>query len=134
MLVFLGGFFTIQGVEPPEKGSAINVTSDPDYSSYNIAGEVFAIDDVLVGILGASVILGGLSAWALKSPIPIGAALFSGFLALLYVRSATIINDITPEGQVGWIIPAIIGLIGICIGILAAFTIIEYLAQQTGAD
>ena len=89
MLVFLGGFFTIQGVEPPEKGSAINVTSDPDYSSYNIAGEVFAIDDVLVGILGASVILGGLSAWALKSPIPIGAALFSGFLALLYVRSAT---------------------------------------------
>ena len=132
MLVFLGGYFAIQGVEPSEKSGAINITSDPDYTGYKITGEVLSIGLSEVSIIGISVGLGFLASWAIKSPVPIGAGLFSGILAALYIRSATVINNITPQGN--WVISGIIGIIGICIGILAAFTIIEYFAGQTGAD
>lgn len=139
MLVFLSGFFTIQGVEPPESSGAINISGEGEVEEgvtytekFSITGEVFKMGTLDILVLGVPAAIGLLVSIGLKSPVPLGAALFSGFLMLLYVKSATVINNVAPQGN--WIISGIIGLIGICIGILAAFTIIEYFAGQTGAD
>lgn len=132
MLVLLAGFFTIQGVPPTESGSAVNVTSDTDFTDYEITGGFFALDTLTVSVFGIAFGLGILFGWVLKSPIPIAAGLFSGFISAIYIRSASVINNIIPSGN--WIISSIVGLVGIIIGILAAITIIEMFAQQTGAD
>lgn len=133
MLVFLAGFFSINNVNPPESSSAINVTSDTTYTGYKIAGEILSIDLTTVSIMGVSITIGAIASILMKSPVPVGASLFSGFLALLYVKSAIVIDTIV-GAQNNWILTGIISLVAILIGILATFTIVEMFAGQVGAD
>ena len=115
-LALFAGFFSIGGTNPVESESAINVTSDIDYTSYEITGDFFSWDTATIAVMGTSIALGLFASWVMKSPVPIGAALFSGIVSSLYLQSASVISNITPSDN--WIITSIIGLVGICIGIL----------------
>lgn len=130
MLVFLAGFFAINGVNPVEENAAYNFTDDPDYQSYIITGDIF--DVTTLSIFGVSITIGLISSALLHSPVPLGACFFSGFIAALYIKSAGVIGNLAPSGN--WIISGIITLVGIAIGLIAAFTIIEFFAGQAGAD
>lgn len=132
MLVFLAGTFAIQGTVPHESSYAINVSSNETFSSYSIAGEIFSLDGVILTIIGVTVTVGAFLSWAIKSPVPIGAAIFSSIISTLYYNGAKVIENLIPQGN--WILFGIITVVGIIIGILAAFTIIEMFAGQAGAD
>lgn len=134
MLVFLAGSFTINNLSPTGSSDAINVSSSGEYEQYNLssAGSIFSLNSTTMTIMGVAVAVGIILAWVMKSPIPLGAAIFAGFVGSLYTSAASVIYSIIPSGN--WIIAGIIGLLGICIAVLVGFTIIEYFAQQTGAD
>jgi hypothetical protein len=135
MMIFLGGYFSIQGVEPVETGSATNITGDSNYTGYKITGgSNFLFDATTISIFGISVGIGLLTSWAIKSPVPIGASLFGGFLVALFVGGWSIVNNLTQGSWSNWIITGIVSLIAIIIGIISAWTIIEIFAGQAGAD
>jgi hypothetical protein len=137
MLIFLGGFFTTSTGDPSASTNAVNITGDAtiDGKSYTDKFKLenlFTFDEITGSIFGISLVVGALASWAIKSPVPIAAGIFSAFISLIYANSANIINSITPQDN--WILTGLITLIGILIAIIAGFTIIEMFAGQTGAD
>jgi hypothetical protein len=135
MLVFLAGFFAINSVEPVESSSAINITSSSDYTDYKITGGIMSIDGTsVIAILGVSVSIGIFVSWIMKSPVPVGAALFSGFIAALYIGVWSAINNLVQASWSSWIITGIVSMVAILIGLICGFTIIEMFAGQAGAE
>jgi len=144
MLVMFGMFFKIGDTMPLGETDAQNITGDAEIETGATYAERFTLTNILfnwdtgsVTILTIGIGLTTLFGWALKSPVPIGAGLFSTFIALLYYKSAAIITtfaEASGDDTSIYIITGMITLIGIIIAILAAFTITEMFAGQTGAD
>ena len=134
MLVFMGGIFAIQGEEPTIAADAVNISSDTSFNDYNLisSNNIWSLNKSSIGIMGISVGLGAIFAWIFKSPIPIGAALLAGFIGTLYSQAAGVIYSILPRDN--WILAGIITVVGICLAILVGFTIVEWFAQQSGAE
>lgn len=130
ILLLFSGFFTTD----TSQYDAINVSEESNYTGYKITGGFFSFDGAGVTLgIGAFTIpflFGLLSGWLLKSPVPIGAGLFSGLIAGFYVGTATILYNLTTNV----IINSMIGLIGIGIGILAFIAIIEMFSGTGGAN
>jgi len=135
MLIMTTPFFpiTYEGETPY---GAKNITADTNITQY----QEFNIDiwDLLFGEHGAGGVLGLIVggavgagiAWATKSPIPIGACAFGGFVSGMFLGTWSVLNKITQNGYIN----GLIGIIGIILGILIAITIIESLMGQAGAD
>ena len=136
MLCLLGVFFTVDNQLPSSGVNAKNITGDATISGesygdvFNL-GNLFSFDKAGGILFGLSLSVGVFAAWIIKSPIPIGAGLFSGFILLLYTNTAGVLNTLTPSGN--WVITGLITLIGIIIAILAGFTIIDMFSGQQEA-
>ena len=131
ILLLFSGFFPTDS----EQFNADNITSDAAYDEYKITGEIFSFSALSVslgvgGIIGFS--FGAIVSWFIKSPVPIGAGLFSGFLAGLYVGSISILDSLNVVNNT--IITNLIILISIGIGILAFIAIIEMFTGTGGAN
>lgn len=111
---------------------AINITGNETYTGYKVTGGIFSWDTLTITVMGISVALGLFTGWILKSPVPVGAALFSGFIVALFIAPASMIYNLDPTHN--WVVSSIISLIAIIIGILASLTIVETFMQQRGAD
>jgi len=133
VLVYLAPTFEIQGVQPQAGADAKNVSNDANFSAYKLSGDPLSITGTSITIFGISIAIGLVVSWAIKSPVPIGAALFTGIVAALYVQSNTIIKGVIPS-NIYWIITGIIDIVFICIGIIVMFTVIEIFSGQMGVD
>ena len=127
MLVLFSSFFAATtGTD------AINITSDATFVGYKVSGSFAAMLESSVLVMGVAFGIGILGAWAVKSTVPIGVGLFAGFLVALYIGPATVLYNLDPTNN--WIISGIISILGIIIGILAALSVTEMFAGQTGVD
>lgn len=130
ILLLFSGFFPTD----TDQYDAINITGDSDYQDYKITGGFFSfgLDSITLGAGAFAVFFsfGLLASWAMKSPVPIGAGLFSGLIAGLYVGPAVVIYNLTDN----IIVTGIIGIISIAIGVLAFIAIIEMFSGTGGAN
>ena len=128
VLILLAGYFpTSDTIGTPE-----DITGDSDYTKYKLGGTqtIFTFDVVTVTVMGVSIGLGILGALAIRSTIPLAAGLVGGLVSTLYLGPATILMEITQNT----IVVGIITLLGILLGIMVGFIVLEWLANQAGAD
>jgi len=132
ILLLFSGFFPTD----TSQYNAINITEDADYNEYKITGDIFSLDTsgvyLGVGSVISFTLIGVIAAWAFKSPVPVGAGLFSGFLTSLYVSSSSVLTGLNLTSNP--IISGVISLVGIGIGVLAFISIIEMFSGTGGAN
>ena len=145
MLLFLAGFFTVQDVEPIVSSGAVNVTSE--YSGWTPSGasgflSILFSDANSGGVLGGigieglfAAILGIVGLGLLlvtKNYILAGACFFSAFVVLVFNATKNVVFNISAFSN-SWVIEGMYGLVTICIGILAVYTIIDMFTGQQEA-
>lgn len=132
MLFLTGPFFPSQTTY-----GAVNITGEAGYTQYGDFSSPSFFFNLLWGENGmgglAGLTLLGIAALAavfLKSPILFGVGAFLGFITSIYVNTFDMLYYLSDN----WIVQGIIALIGICIGILVLYTVIETVSQQQGAS
>lgn len=128
VLLLLAGYFPTSG----SIGKPVDVTGDSDYTKYKIGGtqSLFTFGGTSAAIMGFSLGLGVISMWLVKSTIPLAACGVGGVVTALYVGPAAVLLQITQNA----IVTGIISLIGVLLGIMVGFMIIEWFANQQGID
>jgi len=127
MLVLFSVFF----IGSPASEGAINVSSDATYAGYKLSGDAATFAGSSIIIAGVTISVGAALAWLMKSPVPIGVAIFSSVM-VLFTAPAAIIYQI--GGTQNYIVVGIIEIIAICIGILAFIAVAEMFTQQGGGE
>ena len=128
VLLMLASYFPTSG----QVGNPIDVTGDHNYTKFKLGGSqpIFTFGLASATIMGFSVALGIIGSWAIKSTIPLAGAVIGGLVTSLYIGPASVLYSFTQNT----LIIAIISLIGLILGIMVGFTVIEWFANQSGAD
>lgn len=135
MLIMVSSFFPVTTIED----IPVDVINKTEYAQYSNSSS-FNLDawDIMFGsgtggifglIIGLAI--GGGLAWVTKSPVPIGACTFGGFIAGLFMGTWGTLETL---GSFNAYVSTLISIIGLIVGILIAATIIEALMGQQGAD
>jgi len=131
ILLLFSGFFPTD----TSQYNAINITEDADYNEYKITGDIFKLDSygiyLGVGSVISFTLIGVIAAYAFRSPVPVGAGLFSSLVSSLWISTSSVLSSLNLTSNP--IISGMISLIGICIGVLCFIAIIE-MFSGTGGD
>ena len=106
--------------------------SATDYSSYQLKnpGDIINIltNNASIGAWGILTLAGIIAALALKNYIFIGVGIFLGLVTALYIGASSVLFNISDNAYVH----SIITLIGIVIGILVLYNVVEMFTGQGG--
>ncbi len=80
--------------------------------------------------MGVSLGLGVLGSWGVKSTVPLAAACLGGLVTSLYIGPVAVIYELTQN----ILVLGLISIIGLVLGILIGFTVLEWFAGQQGVN
>lgn len=131
MLLLFAPFFPAPATTPSE--SAVNITSDSDFTSYQNIGSANMIGNMILtggGVFAGAIVLGLLTR---QLGLFIGAGSFIALISGLWVGASGVIVPILQMAN-NWIILAMYSLINIIIGIIAVIAVVEMFTGQQGGD
>lgn len=113
-------------------GNPMDINQDTNFTKYKVGGEqaILTGGGVMGAIMGISIMGGLFGSWAIKSTVPLAASTVGGIVAALYVGPATVLYSLNITNNV--LITGIISILGIVIGIMTGFMVLEWLANQQG--